>query len=159
MKASWNKNLNDKKQNLYSCRTIGLSKNRKKTQTKPLSTNFTKCSNIVKQFIGKMPTNCLSVFDRFVGLALKGLINKYELHTRKYKSTIWKLWHLPWTTIWGRNKQESRKPCSLHQSSQQWSYLENCNVRSSELDLLTKQHLSKVYQKVRLYWIPSQHPV
>ena len=34
----------------------------------PLSANFTKWSNTLKQFIGK-----LSVFDYFVGLALKGL--------------------------------------------------------------------------------------
>ena len=38
-----------------------------------LSTNFTKWLNTLKQFIGKLPTNCLSVFDDFVGLALKGL--------------------------------------------------------------------------------------
>ena len=31
-----------------------------------------------KQFVGKLPTNCLSVFDHFVGLELKGLIKKYE---------------------------------------------------------------------------------
>ena len=41
----------------------------------PLSANFTKWSNTRKQFLGKLPTNCLSVFDHFVGLALKGLIN------------------------------------------------------------------------------------
>ena len=40
----------------------------------PLSANFTKWSNTVKQFVGKLPTNYLSVFDHFVGLALKGLI-------------------------------------------------------------------------------------
>ena len=39
----------------------------------PLSTNITKWSNTLKQFVGKLPTNCLSVFDHFVGLALKGL--------------------------------------------------------------------------------------
>ena len=39
-----------------------------------LSTNFTKWSNTLKQFVGNLPTNCLSVFDHFVGLALKGLI-------------------------------------------------------------------------------------
>ena len=33
---------------------------------KPLGANFTKWSNTLKQFIGK------SVFDHFVGLALKG---------------------------------------------------------------------------------------
>ena len=41
-----------------------------------LCTNFTKLSNKLKQFVRKMPTNCLSVFDHFVGLALKGL-NSY----------------------------------------------------------------------------------
>ena len=39
----------------------------------PLSANFTKRSNTLKQFVGKLQTNCLSVFDHFVGLALKGL--------------------------------------------------------------------------------------
>ena len=40
----------------------------------PLSANFTKWSITLKQFVGKLPTNCLSVFDHFVGLALKGLM-------------------------------------------------------------------------------------
>ena len=40
----------------------------------PLSAKFPKWSNKLKQFVGKLPTNCLSVFDQFVGLALKGLI-------------------------------------------------------------------------------------
>ena len=35
----------------------------------PLSANFTKWSNRLKQFVGF----CLSVFGHFVGLALKGL--------------------------------------------------------------------------------------
>ena len=38
-----------------------------------LSAKITKWSNTLKQFVGKLPTNCLSVFDHFVGLALKGL--------------------------------------------------------------------------------------
>ena len=38
----------------------------------PLSANFTKWSNTLKQFVGNLPTNCLSVFDHFVGLTLKG---------------------------------------------------------------------------------------
>ena len=37
----------------------------------PLSANFTKWSNTHKA--SKLPTNCLSVFDHFVGLTLKGL--------------------------------------------------------------------------------------
>ena len=44
-----------------------------------LSANFTKWSNTFKQFVGKLPTNCLSVFDHFVGLALKGLINDFAV--------------------------------------------------------------------------------
>ena len=38
-----------------------------------LSANFTKWSNTLKQVVGKLPTNCLSVFDQFVKLVLKGL--------------------------------------------------------------------------------------
>ena len=39
----------------------------------PLSANFTKWSNTLKQFVSNLTTNCLSVFDHFVGLTLKGL--------------------------------------------------------------------------------------
>ena len=38
-----------------------------------LSAIPTKWSNTLKQFFGNLPTNCLSVFDHFVKLALKGL--------------------------------------------------------------------------------------
>ena len=37
-----------------------------------LSANPTKWSNTLKQFVGNLPTNCLKVFDHFLGLALKG---------------------------------------------------------------------------------------
>ena len=40
---------------------------------KPLSVNPTKWSTTLKQLVGKLQANCLSVFDHFVGLALKGL--------------------------------------------------------------------------------------
>ena len=40
---------------------------------KPLSTNLTKWSNTLKQFVGKLLTNCLSVFDYFVGSVFKRL--------------------------------------------------------------------------------------
>ena len=62
--------------------------------------NFTKWSNTLKQFVGNLSTNCLSVFDCFVGLTFKGLrlelmyitlsqflyinSNEYILH-RKYQ--------------------------------------------------------------------------
>ena len=38
-----------------------------------ISANFTKWSNTLKQFVGKLLTICLSVFEHFVGLALNGL--------------------------------------------------------------------------------------
>ena len=44
----------------------------------PLSSSPTKWSNTLKQFVCKLPTNCLSVFDHFEGLAFKGLIDAYE---------------------------------------------------------------------------------
>ena len=43
-------------------------------QFNPLSANPTKWSNTLKQFVGNWQTNCLSVFDHFVILALKRLI-------------------------------------------------------------------------------------
>ena len=45
----------------------------------PLSANFTKWSYKLKQFVRKLPTNCLSVFDHFVGLSLKGLKRNFGL--------------------------------------------------------------------------------
>ena len=39
----------------------------------PLSANPRKWSNTLKQFVGKLPTNCLSVFDHFKKFALKRL--------------------------------------------------------------------------------------
>ena len=43
------------------------------TAINPLSTNLRKWSNTLKQLVGNLPMNCLSVFDHFVELALKGL--------------------------------------------------------------------------------------
>ena len=45
----------------------------------PFSANPTRWSNTLKQFVGKLPTNYLSVFDHFLGLALKGLSVKVVL--------------------------------------------------------------------------------
>ena len=41
----------------------------------PLSANPTEWLNTLKQFVGNLPTNCWNMFDHFVGLAFKGLIN------------------------------------------------------------------------------------
>ena len=39
----------------------------------PLSANPEKWSNTLKQIVGNLPTICLSVFDNFMNLALKGI--------------------------------------------------------------------------------------
>ena len=52
----------------------------------PLSANITKWSNALKQFVGNLPTNCLSVFDHFVGVALKGLTQiRAKVTPRKFR--------------------------------------------------------------------------
>ena len=49
----------------------------------PLSANPTEWSNTLKQFVGNLPTICLSVFDHFVKLALKGLM-KFSYRTQGF---------------------------------------------------------------------------
>ena len=51
------------------------SKMTKQCNINPLSANPTKWSDTLKQFIGNLPTNLLSVFDHFEKLALKGFKN------------------------------------------------------------------------------------
>ena len=46
----------------------------------PLNANTTKWSNTLKQFIGNLLTNCLSVFDHLVNLALKGSKVRLKSH-------------------------------------------------------------------------------
>ena len=58
------------------------------TEVNPLSANFTKWSNTLKQFVAKLPTNCLCVFDHFVKLALKGLKEHSQELTRELKETV-----------------------------------------------------------------------
>ena len=50
--------------------------------------NITKWPNTLKQFVGKLPTNCLSVSDHFVGLVYKGL----TVIWKKTVFDIWKKW-------------------------------------------------------------------
>ena len=45
----------------------------------PWSASPTEWSDTLKQFVGSLPTNWLSVFDHSVGLALNGLIKKEVL--------------------------------------------------------------------------------
>ena len=45
----------------------------------PVSAKITRWPNTLKQFVGNLPTNCLSVFDHFVGLTFKRLISEVVL--------------------------------------------------------------------------------
>ena len=57
----------------YTFFLIYFLKKSQKEYVDPLSANITKLSNTPKQFVSKLPTNCLSVFDHFVILVLKRL--------------------------------------------------------------------------------------
>ena len=72
-----------------------------RTVLNPLSANIIKWSNTLKQFVGKLPTNCLSVFDHFVGLALKGLKRNcwYSPHSHQ----VCQLWDDPVTYLSGES--------------------------------------------------------
>ena len=48
----------------------------------PLIANPIKWPNTLKQFVGNLPTNCLSVFGHFVDLVLKGL-KPWKLSVKK----------------------------------------------------------------------------
>ena len=65
--------------------TYTYSKDFSTSWLNPLCANPTKQSNTLKQFVGKKPTNCLCVFDHFLGLVLKGLI---FFHEKMYKLSL-----------------------------------------------------------------------
>ena len=67
----------------------------------PLSANFTKWSNTLKQFAGKLPANCVSVFGHFVGLVLEGL------------RLIWSFKHATCWIVWSIGKSSSAATFSL----------------------------------------------
>ena len=61
----------------------------------PLSANATKWSNILRQLVGKLPRNCLSVFCHFVGFLFKGLNRPYNFNFSKgcLPSFFWSIHH------------------------------------------------------------------
>ena len=73
-----------------------------------LSANPTKWSNTLKQFVGNLPTNSLSVFDHFVKFALKGFSRGWGdlilLHNIRMG------WKWPFKTITGRSKKRQTEP-------------------------------------------------
>ena len=72
----------------YELRSLKVNKTRCHSEVNPLSANLTKWSNTLKHFVGILPTNCLSVFDHFVALALKGL-NFHCVKSVQIRSFLW----------------------------------------------------------------------
>ena len=61
------------------CSDVFSAVNTRYFRFKPLNANPIKWLNTFEQLVGKLPMNCLSVFDNFVGLAIKGLIPDVSL--------------------------------------------------------------------------------
>ena len=78
----------------------------------PLNANPTKWSNTLKQFLAKLPTNCLSVFDHFVKLALKGLRFVLCVHLHNSQNSFILSW-IFWLRMWGTAKKLPRYDCFL----------------------------------------------
>ena len=57
--------------------------NHVRSMLNPLSANPEKWSNTLKQIVGNLPTICLSVFDHFMNLTLKGLKFRYYCYNFK----------------------------------------------------------------------------
>ena len=64
-----------------------INGNKRNINFHSLSANPTKWSNILKQFVGNLPTTCLSGFDHFVKLALKGS-KKYIQRNTHFSAVI-----------------------------------------------------------------------
>ena len=108
----------------------------------PLNTNPTKWSNTLKKCVGNLLTNCLSVFDHFVNLAFKGLIELLHVncatnpskvtaklvslessckikHTFSWYTqtqTLWGIWSNS-LTFYGLKSQNSESPTSIFSCS------------------------------------------
>ena len=113
---------------LLSKNVIGLQKINKAKQSisvlvphlNPLSANPTKWSNTFKQYVGKFLTNCLSAFDHFVGLALKG--SKYlqsicSEHIKPVHSTQVQPTHSPPSKKKKKKKEKSELPILMNTHS------------------------------------------
>ena len=88
----------------------------------PLSANFTKWSNTLKQFVCKLLTNILSVFDHFVGLAFKGLIKSYFFADMLHLCFPYVCFSRTFVRIFRRYLiQKSSAPNGLAQLQNSWS--------------------------------------
>ena len=70
----------------------------------PSSANPAELSNTLKQFLGKLLTNCLGMFDHFVGLALKGFKAPKHLEKKWTCSNFSDNWFSQFG--WNRNKSK-----------------------------------------------------
>ena len=66
----------------------------------PLGANPTKLSNTLKQFVGRLPTNCLNVFEHFVELALKGLNRSASWYKWTWYGSFFHLFIILYRQMW-----------------------------------------------------------
>ena len=108
----------------------------------PLGANPAKWSNTLKQFVGKLSTNCLSVFDHFVKLALKGLSSKgifffvtfylnlqmhyVESHSSHCQPLVHKYYH--WNSLAGAFLLTKRQKTSSSHGQPTWYQEQHCKA-------------------------------
>ena len=123
----------------------------------PLSAKPIKWSNTLKQFVGKLPTNCLILFDNFVELVLKGKVNITVM-----KGFSW--FHV---VLWRFSNSTNETLCNKHLFLPEQNLVEskkNLNSYSSVIskwfciprDCLAKLFLSanfKFYRKTESKWL------
>ena len=93
------------------------SESNRKTSLNPWSASLTKGSNTFKQIVGSFPKNCLSVFDHFVGLALKGLTQFVPmLPLFQYVQVLYSIWCRIMENLLRNNFTRDLSPISCHWS-------------------------------------------
>ena len=142
-----------------------------------MNANFKKWSNTLKEFVGKLSANCLSVFYHFMGLALKELNyclanwwwHKFDDLIQIYifkilsltESTTW-TWINWLLLLWYEGYQELDNRVGFHCPAQPSLLVEfkPRNFKSHCANILTWKIKNKIYEKYESYcgllvWSPS----
>ena len=107
---------------------------------KPLSTNLTKWSNTLKQFVGKLLTNCLSVFDYFVGSVFKRLSLIKAILGKLLQKLYDKLTHVGYLlNQLNKKKTKPKLPSSIFPKREQT--VQCTKKRSSEKQVVEIHHV------------------
>ena len=106
-----------------------------------LSTNPTKWSKTLTQFVGNLQTSCLSVFDHFVGVRFKGLNkdHKFEVFHRKGLHFI----HLNANTHFHVKKRSCNVNTHLHVKKRSCNVNTHLHVKKWSCNVNTHLHVKK----------------